>query len=129
MILSNTRTSIAIESTDWKKVCLSKYVILSNTLSSSLSTLIHLTARYFPENIPHRYTEKGNLIGLSEPGNRERGEIIADLTSTFTVLLAIYFPSVTGTKPSDGVSLQTTVVIRNRLIGLFSLETHLSVYH
>lgn len=51
---------------------------------------------YVLENIPHRYTEKDNLIGMNEPGNRDRGEIIADLTSTFTVLMAIYFPSVTG---------------------------------
>jgi len=51
---------------------------------------------FLTENIPHRYTEVGNIIGDSVPGDRSRGEIIADLSSTFTVLLAIYFPSVTG---------------------------------
>ncbi|XP_060553505.1 solute carrier family 12 member 4-like isoform X2 [Ruditapes philippinarum] len=63
-----------------------------------------LASGNFFKNIPHRYTEKGNLIGLSEPGNRERGEIIADLTSTFTVLLAIYFPSVTGIMTGSNMS-------------------------
>ncbi|XP_053401754.1 solute carrier family 12 member 4-like isoform X2 [Mercenaria mercenaria] len=63
-----------------------------------------LASGNFFKNIPNRYTEKDNLIGMSEPGNRERGEIIADLTSTFTVLLAIYFPSVTGIMTGSNMS-------------------------
>lgn len=49
------------------------------------------------ENLYSRYTEKGKVIGTDVDGSEKRGEIIADLTSSFMVLLAIYFPSVTGT--------------------------------
>ncbi|KAL4234673.1 hypothetical protein ACF0H5_006314 [Mactra antiquata] len=63
-----------------------------------------LASGNFFKNIPHRYTEKDNLIGKAEPGNRDRGEIVADLTSTFTVLLAIYFPSVTGIMTGSNMS-------------------------
>lgn len=35
-------------------------------------------------------------IGESEPGDRSRGEIIADIATSFTILLAIFFPSCTG---------------------------------
>ncbi|XP_052817095.1 solute carrier family 12 member 7-like [Mya arenaria] len=62
------------------------------------------TSGNFIENIPHRYTEKGNIIGQTVPGDRDRGEIIADLTSTFTVLMAIYFPSVTGIMTGSNMS-------------------------
>lgn len=37
------------------------------------------------------------MIGTDVDGSESRGEIVADLTSSFMVLLAIYFPSVTGT--------------------------------
>lgn len=71
-------------------------------------------------NIPHRYTEKGNLIGMKEPGNRDHGEIVADLTSTFTVLLAIYFPSVTGNNhPRSG---DTMFLLNHILFGLHDLH-------
>ena len=43
-----------------------------------------------------RYTETGNIMGTNVKGDKKRGEIIADITTSFTVLLAIFFPSVTG---------------------------------
>ena len=50
----------------------------------------------FSENIHNQYTYEGDIIGAKTEGNRDRGEIVADITSSFVVLLAIYFPSVTG---------------------------------
>lgn len=55
-----------------------------------------LSSGVFLENIKSRYTDVGNVIGTSALGSEARGEIIADLTSTFMILMAIYFPSVTG---------------------------------
>ena len=43
-----------------------------------------------------RYTYAGDIIGTRTEGHRNQGEIVADITSSFMVLLAIYFPSVTG---------------------------------
>ncbi|KAJ8303240.1 hypothetical protein KUTeg_019636 [Tegillarca granosa] len=48
------------------------------------------------DNVDNQYTEKDKLIGQDLYGNRNRGEIIADITTSFMVLLAIYFPSCTG---------------------------------
>lgn len=48
------------------------------------------------KNVQSRYTMKDRLIGEETYGNRLHGEIVADITSTFMVLIAIYFPSVTG---------------------------------
>ena len=50
----------------------------------------------FSANLYNRYTEEGKIIGTEDRGNRAYGEIVADITSSFMVLLAIYFPSVTG---------------------------------
>lgn len=47
-------------------------------------------------NIKSRYTDEGNVIGQAVKGSESRGEIVADLTSSFMILIAIYFPSVTG---------------------------------
>ncbi|XP_053401890.1 solute carrier family 12 member 6-like isoform X2 [Mercenaria mercenaria] len=55
-----------------------------------------LTSNVFHENLHNKYTYADNIIGQKIEGNRDRGEIIADITSSFMVLLAIYFPSVTG---------------------------------
>ncbi|XP_060063125.1 solute carrier family 12 member 4-like [Ylistrum balloti] len=49
----------------------------------------------FVENLNNRYTRKDKIIGTDESGTSE-AEIIADITSSFMVLLAIYFPSCTG---------------------------------
>ncbi len=43
-----------------------------------------------------RYTEKNNLVGQDIEGDRERGEIVADISTSFVILLAIFFPSCTG---------------------------------
>ena len=51
---------------------------------------------YITENIKPRYTQVDHLIGKTISGDRDKGEIVADMTSSFFVLLAIYFPSVTG---------------------------------
>ncbi|KAK3605706.1 hypothetical protein CHS0354_013502 [Potamilus streckersoni] len=48
------------------------------------------------ENGYSHYTRKGDVIGLGYEGSRDHGEIVADMTSSFMVLIAIYFPSVTG---------------------------------
>ncbi|KAL3859055.1 hypothetical protein ACJMK2_009291 [Sinanodonta woodiana] len=48
------------------------------------------------ENGYSHYTKKGDIIGLGYAGSRTQGEIVADMTSSFMVLIAIYFPSVTG---------------------------------
>ncbi|XP_061166626.1 solute carrier family 12 member 4-like [Saccostrea echinata] len=55
-----------------------------------------LASGVFHANLHNRYTEEGKIIGTDTKGNRAYGEIVADITSSFMVLLAIYFPSVTG---------------------------------
>ncbi|XP_041376452.1 solute carrier family 12 member 4-like isoform X1 [Gigantopelta aegis] len=55
-----------------------------------------MTSGVFMDNAVSHYTEEGNIVGTEEPGSRSRGEVIADITTSFMVLLAIYFPSVTG---------------------------------
>ncbi|XP_052060467.1 solute carrier family 12 member 4-like isoform X2 [Mytilus californianus] len=47
-------------------------------------------------NLFSRYTMKDRVIGQETHGNRLYGEVVADITSSFMVLMAIYFPSVTG---------------------------------
>ena len=48
------------------------------------------------ENAGNKYGEVSDIIGTSHPGDTERGEITRDLSTSFVVLLAIYFPSITG---------------------------------
>ena len=48
------------------------------------------------ENVWSHYSEKGNRIGSPDVGDRDRGDIIADITTSFVVLMGIFFPSVTG---------------------------------
>eukprot|EP00105_Crassostrea_gigas_P044045 XP_019928193.1 PREDICTED: solute carrier family 12 member 4 [Crassostrea gigas] len=55
-----------------------------------------LSSGVFHANLHNRYTEEGKIIGTEDRGKRAYGEIVADITSSFMVLLAIYFPSVTG---------------------------------
>ena len=50
----------------------------------------------FVDNLYSRYTMKDRIIGEETHGNRLYGEVVADITSSLMVLLAIYFPSVTG---------------------------------
>lgn len=60
------------------------------------------TVLFFAANLHNRYTEEGKIIGTEDRGKRAYGEIVADITSSFMVLLAIYFPSVTGTWLKNG---------------------------
>ncbi|KAK3086861.1 hypothetical protein FSP39_024489, partial [Pinctada imbricata] len=55
-----------------------------------------LASGVFYENLNNRYTRQNKIIGYDIDGDRSQGEIIADVTSSFMVLLAIYFPSCTG---------------------------------
>ena len=48
------------------------------------------------DNSGNRYTEANKIIGMDVVGNRDRGEIVTDISTSFMVLLAIYFPSCTG---------------------------------
>jgi len=48
------------------------------------------------ENVMNRYSEKDDIIGTTEKGDRKMGDIIADITTSFVVLAGIFFPSVTG---------------------------------
>ena len=49
------------------------------------------------ENVWSDYSEKGMRIGSQQVGDRDRGDIVADITTSFVVLMGIFFPSVTGT--------------------------------
>ena len=48
------------------------------------------------ENIKNKYNDKDDIIGTTEQGDRDMGDIIADITTSFVVLAGIFFPSVTG---------------------------------
>lgn len=67
------------------------------------------TVLFFAANLHNRYTEEGKIIGTEDRGKRAYGEIVADITSSFMVLLAIYFPSVTGTSLKHGNYLAENV--------------------
>ncbi|XP_070568852.1 solute carrier family 12 member 4-like isoform X2 [Ptychodera flava] len=55
------------------------------------------------ENADSFYLNEGdNTQGVK--GSKDRGEVIQDLTSTFFVLMAIYFPSVTGIMTGSNMS-------------------------
>lgn len=47
-------------------------------------------------NIWSSYNSENNRIGLEEPGDREKGDIVMDITTSFVILIGIFFPSVTG---------------------------------
>lgn len=48
------------------------------------------------ENALNKYNERDERIGEQVDGNRNRGEIVADITTSFIILLGIFFPSCTG---------------------------------
>ncbi|XP_046563365.1 solute carrier family 12 member 4-like isoform X6 [Haliotis rubra] len=50
----------------------------------------------FMENVYNHYTEEANIVGTDQKGSEVRGEVLAEITTSFMILLAIYFPSVTG---------------------------------
>lgn len=47
-------------------------------------------------NIWPNYNSKDNRLGFDEKGDREKGDIIVDITTSFVILIGIFFPSVTG---------------------------------
>ena len=49
----------------------------------------------FVGNMWSKYSEKGNRFGSSDRGDIDKGDIIADITTSFVALIAIFFPSVT----------------------------------
>ncbi|KAK7498877.1 hypothetical protein BaRGS_00009969 [Batillaria attramentaria] len=68
----------------------------TNNEARLLKGIPGLGSGIFGENAMNRYTEAGHVIGTDAPGDSGRGEIITDITTSFMVLLAIYFPSCTG---------------------------------
>ncbi|CAL1529351.1 unnamed protein product [Lymnaea stagnalis] len=67
-----------------------------STVAHSIKAIPGLPSGIFTSNILNKYSQEGKIVGTDVDGSETRGEIIADLTSSFMVLLAIYFPSVTG---------------------------------
>lgn len=57
-----------------------------------------LASGVFSENVPSHYWKKGEYLSLHEDQEKEerRNQIFADITATFTLLVAIFFPSCTG---------------------------------
>ncbi|CAH1779571.1 unnamed protein product [Owenia fusiformis] len=68
----------------------------TNNEAHTIKGIPGLASGKFIENLGNTYSTQGNLYGSNVVGNRDRGEIIADITSSFMVLLAIFFPSCTG---------------------------------
>ena len=58
-----------------------------------LTTCIYLI---LSDNTFNNYQENGQIVDGDFQGDQDRGEIIADITSSFVILLAIFFPSCTG---------------------------------
>jgi len=56
---------------------------------------------YATENVWSHYSEKDNRIGSQEVGDRDKGDIVADITTSFVILMGIFFPSVTGKGPTS----------------------------
>jgi potassium/chloride transporter 4/5/6 len=56
----------------------------------------HCDYNFVAENAWQQYTSKDMRIGSQEWGDRDKGDIVSDITSSFLVLIAIFFPSVTG---------------------------------
>ena len=62
---------------------------------------------YIPDNVFNKYSDPGKRVGFPEDdGNREKGDIVTDIATSFVVLLAIFFPSCTGLYCSFTCSLQ-----------------------
>jgi len=63
---------------------------------SELASMIACCKCDVTGNVYDGYNEKDDIIGTNEKGDREMGDIIADITTSFVVLAGIFFPSVTG---------------------------------
>lgn len=71
----------------------------------TVQTPVLYTHPYLTENLFGNYLEKGNFLekrGISStvdpdiPTTNSNRYVVADITSFFTLLVGIYFPSVTG---------------------------------
>ncbi|KAK3754150.1 hypothetical protein RRG08_024223 [Elysia crispata] len=67
-----------------------------NTEARLVKAIPGMPSGIFSHNLFNRYTEVNKAIGTDSDGDEARGEIVAEITTSFMVLLAIYFPSVTG---------------------------------
>ena len=47
-------------------------------------------------NVFNGYNEQGDRIGLEEPGDTTKGDIVSEISTSFVILVGIFFPSVTG---------------------------------
>jgi hypothetical protein len=69
---------------------------------SILFLLIHPTPQPFAENLWSNYLPKGEIIEKPSAkssdvlGNLNHEYVLADITTSFTLLVGIFFPSVTG---------------------------------
>ncbi|XP_056009154.1 solute carrier family 12 member 6-like isoform X2 [Ostrea edulis] len=83
----------------------------------------------FHDNLNNRHTQEGKIIGTDVHGNRAYGEIVADITSSFMVLLAIYFPSVTGIMAGSNRSGDLADASRSIPVGtIAAISTTSAVY-
>lgn len=55
-----------------------------------------LSSGVFFRNMWTNYNSRDNRLGLDEKGDRDKGDIIVDITTSFVILIGIFFPSVTG---------------------------------
>ncbi|XP_067137422.1 LOW QUALITY PROTEIN: solute carrier family 12 member 6-like [Centruroides vittatus] len=69
-----------------------------NNIAEKVKAIPGLASGVFSENVPSHYWAKGEYISLKEPEEKEtkRNQLVADITTTFTLLVAIFFPSCTG---------------------------------
>ncbi|XP_067651390.1 solute carrier family 12 member 6-like [Haliotis asinina] len=55
-----------------------------------------ITSGVFMDNLYSHYTQAGVHPDSSTVANKQRGDITTDIATSFMILLAIYFPSITG---------------------------------
>lgn len=88
-----------------------------------------ITSGLFGSNAFSAYSALDDAPGTSDKGDSARGEVIADITTTFMVLLAIYFPSVTGIMAGSNRSGDLADAQRSIPIGtVAAIATTSSVY-
>jgi len=51
------------------------------------------------DNTWSRYNDQGDRIGFTKPGDRAKGDILSDISTSFLILIGIIFPSLTGNCP------------------------------
>ena len=78
-------------------------IFLGNTILCFFTMFFYLNCSQFEENLGGWHLDLGQLIGTTlNPVDIEvldqpvYNQVVADITTTFTLLVGIYFPSVTG---------------------------------